>query len=201
MEPIALADAARTVLTYISPLIAAGALAKIGEETTDTSLTLLDRAWTTLTQRFHGHKKAEAALTLYEDELANPALQQQVEQRIVEVFRNEPTAAQELLALAQVIAAQSPSAAPPRQHNQTVGGNANVGTAIAGDLHGNLTIGAIDFSRNKSAPTPPSAATPSPVERASRVTRHASRVTAVNPQRRRRQPSAPTAYISPPATP
>jgi hypothetical protein len=103
-----LTDAARQVLASISPLVATGALAKIGQEATDTSTELLGRAWDTLTRRFEGHKKAEAALTLYEDEPLNPALQQQVEQRIIEVFGQEPTAAQELLDLAQAVAALNP---------------------------------------------------------------------------------------------
>jgi len=166
MEPTALADAARTVLTYISPLVAAGALAKIGEHATDMSLTLLHRAWTLLTQRLHGNKKAEAALTLYEDEPMNATLQQQVEQRIIDLFRNEPTAMQELLDLARVISAQ-PGTVP--QHLTNISGNANVGTVIVGDLKGNLTIGAIDFSRNKGTPTAPSAAIPAPTERSTLV--------------------------------
>jgi len=70
-----LSEAARQVLVYISPLIAAGALAKIGEDATDTATQLLGRVWDTLARRLQGHKKAEAALTLYEDEPQNPALQ------------------------------------------------------------------------------------------------------------------------------
>ena len=157
-----LSEAARQVLVYISPLIAAGALAKIGEDASDPASELLGRVWATLARRLQGHKKAEAALTLYEDEPQNPALQQQVQQRVVEVFGQEPAAAQELLALAQAIAALNPQPASQRQHNQTISGNANVGTAIAGDLHGNLTIGSLDMSRNKriSPGAPARAATP-----------------------------------------
>jgi len=157
-----LSEAARQVLVYISPLIAAGALAKIGEDASDTASELLGRVWDTLARRLQGHKKAEAALTLYEDEPQNPALQQQVQQRVVEVFGQEPAAAQELLALAQAIAALNPPPVTQRQYNQNISGNANVGTAIAGDLHGNLTIGSLDMSRNKriSPGAPARAATP-----------------------------------------
>ena len=70
-----LSEAARQVLVYISPLIAVGALAKIGEDASDTASELLGRVWDTLARRLQGHKKAEAALTLYEDEPQNPALQ------------------------------------------------------------------------------------------------------------------------------
>ncbi|EFO81070.1 hypothetical protein OSCT_1101 [Oscillochloris trichoides DG-6] len=151
-----LTEAARLVLVYISPLIAAGALAKIGEDATDTTTELLGRVWDTLARRLQGHRKAEAALTLYEDEPHNPALQQKLQQGIVEVFKSDPA---ELLDLAQSIAALGSQPVPPRQHNQNISGNANVATAIAGDFHGNLTIGALDMSRNKTAapsqPVPP----------------------------------------------
>ncbi|MBX0330744.1 hypothetical protein K2Z83_24105 [Oscillochloris sp. ZM17-4] len=42
-EPKDLAEAARQVLVYIAPLIAGGALAKIGEDTADTATELLGR--------------------------------------------------------------------------------------------------------------------------------------------------------------
>jgi hypothetical protein len=51
MDPLTLTDAARTVLTYIAPLIASGALAKIGEEATDEATRLLGRVWDAATAR------------------------------------------------------------------------------------------------------------------------------------------------------
>ncbi len=160
-----LAEAARQVLIYIVPLIAAGALAKIGEDASDTATELLGRAWDTLARRFRGHDEAEAALTLFKAKPQDKARQHIIEAQVIERFEADPAAAAELLALAQAIAAMSPPAAPSRQHTQTIGDQANVGVAIAGDHHGNLTIGSLDMSRNKGVPpaAPASAPAASPV--------------------------------------
>lgn len=167
MEPMSLADAARTVLVYIAPLIAAGALAKIGEDATDTATEMLGRVWDALGRRFQGHRKAEAALTTLEDEPQSQDVQQRVERHIVEVFGRDPAASAELIALAREVAALGPSPGPQRQHTQIIGGNANVGAAVAGDVHGGLTIGSLDLSRGKRAPAGvrPPASLPAPTPR------------------------------------
>ncbi|MBX0331505.1 hypothetical protein K2Z83_28020, partial [Oscillochloris sp. ZM17-4] len=147
-----LTEAARQVLLYIAPLIAGGALAKIGEDTTDTAIELLGRVWDALGRRFRGHDEAEAAMTLFKAKPQDEARRQIIEAQVIERFEADPAAAAELIALARSIAALSPQPAPQRQHNQTISGNANVGTALAGDLHGNLTIGSLDMSRSKGVP-------------------------------------------------
>ncbi|MBX0331482.1 hypothetical protein K2Z83_27905, partial [Oscillochloris sp. ZM17-4] len=149
-----LTEAARQVLLYIAPLIAGGALAKVGEDATDTATELLGRVWDALGRRFRGHDEAEAALTLFKAKPQNEARRQIIEAQVIERFEADPAAAAELIALATSIAALSPPAAPQSQHNQIIGGNANVGTALAGDLHGNLTIGSLDQSRNKGTGDP-----------------------------------------------
>ena len=156
-----LAEASCQVLIYIAPLIAAGALAKIGEDASDTATELLGRVWDALGRRFRGHDEAEAALTLFKAKPENEARRQIIEAQVIERFEADPAAAAELIALAKSIAALSPPAAPSRQHTQTIGDSANVGIAIAGDHHGNLTIGSLDQSRNKgtspAAPAPAAA--------------------------------------------
>jgi hypothetical protein len=67
MDQAQLLDLAKQLLLLISPLVAQGALAKIGENTTDATQNLLKRTWGLLQARFKGAPKAQAALTSYED--------------------------------------------------------------------------------------------------------------------------------------
>ena len=48
----------------------------------------------------------------------------------------------------------------PSRHVQNISGNAKIGTNIVGDHHGNITIGALDFSDNKRVITAPGTRTP-----------------------------------------
>lgn len=169
---MSLAEAAKLVFMTLAPIIATGAVSKIGEDITDTVKESLNRAWGAVEQRLKrpvppaeraaitpqiaaiesqlaANPEASAAVTLYRARPENPGYQQIVVDQLVEVYKANPGA---LLALAQAIAALSPPPAAQRQHNQTISGNANVGTAIAGDLHGNLTIGSLDMSRSTSDP-------------------------------------------------
>lgn len=54
MDTAQLTALAREAVTALAPLIAAGALARIGEETTDATKGLLTRALDLLRQRFAG---------------------------------------------------------------------------------------------------------------------------------------------------
>jgi hypothetical protein len=56
METTALSDAARTVISYIAPLIAGGALAKIGETAANASQHLLGQAWDALSRAVRGDR-------------------------------------------------------------------------------------------------------------------------------------------------
>jgi len=136
MDQLSLADAARIVLTYISPLIAGGALAKLGEEATDASLELLGKAWDALGRRFQGDRKAEAALTLFEDDPASEAMQQKVADQIVARFQADPTAANELLALTRAIAEASPAA-----RSVVLSDSAQAGVINQGHIGRNLFTG------------------------------------------------------------
>lgn len=189
MEPMSLAEAARLVFLTLAPIIATGAVNKLGEDITDTLTESLGRAWeaverkikrplsdsekaglattaATVEARLDASSEAQAALTLYRARPENPAYQQIVEEQIAEVFKASPD---ELLALARAISALSPPPAPQRQHTQVIKDNATVGTAIAGDLQGNLTIGSLDLSRNKQVgPAQPAASPTSPTAPAAR---------------------------------
>lgn len=170
MEPITLADAARTVLLTIAPLIATGVLTKIGEDITDTLKDTLTKAWEAVEGRLQrklspieratlveqagaverrlvARPKAAKVLDLYRMDPADEQAQRFVEGQIVEVYRSNPS---ELITLARAMQALQPSPpAPQRQHNQTITGNPTIGTNIVGDLHGGLTITSLDLSRGK----------------------------------------------------
>ena len=150
MDPTQLLDLARLLVAGIAPLIAGGALAKIGENATDTTTQLLGRAWGMLQRRFRDQRKAEAALTIFEDEADKPESQERVAQQIVAVFQHDPAAIDELRAIVEELRRiQSQSASPRRSHTQTISGNARVGAAVAGDVHGPITVtqqsGGINF--------------------------------------------------------
>lgn len=181
MEPITLVDAARQVLLTIAPLIAAGTLARIGEEITDTARDGLARAWDAVEARFKrrltdpekvellrttrvveahmaGRPKAAGALAYFRADPEDKAAQQIVEAQLVEVFKPVPD---ELIDLARAIAALQP-APPPAvgTRNAAVSGNARVGVILQGDVAGNLTLGPIDLSDHKRIASPGVASTP-----------------------------------------
>lgn len=65
MDPF---DLARQALLVLAPLVAQGALAKLGEDTTDHVTQILGRAWSLLKGSTQGNPKAESALAVYQDE-------------------------------------------------------------------------------------------------------------------------------------
>ncbi len=147
MDQTQLLETARLLVAGIAPLIAGGALAKIGENATDTAVRVLGRAWGMLQRRFQGQRRAEAALTVLEDEPDRPENQERVAQQIVALFQHDPAAIAELRAIVEEL--RRTQSQPPRSHTQTVSGNAQVGTAVAGDVHGPITVtqqsGGINF--------------------------------------------------------
>lgn len=61
-------ELAREALLVLAPLVAQGALAKLGEDTTDHVTQLVRRAWSLFQGGAQGNPKAESALTIYQDE-------------------------------------------------------------------------------------------------------------------------------------
>lgn len=62
--PIALVDLAQYVINHSIPHIVGGALAKVGENTTDQATTLVRRLWQRVQQQVQGNKQAEAPLPI-----------------------------------------------------------------------------------------------------------------------------------------
>jgi hypothetical protein len=134
-----LTDLARQCVMLLSPIIAQGALSKVGEDTTDRVTALAKRAWNVLETRFQGDKKAESALMIYGDEPDDEKSQQRVAQHIAAHFTDD-AARTELREIVAALQAAQP-AAPTTQHTQNVTGS-TVGIMLQdGDIHGNITLG------------------------------------------------------------
>ncbi|NJM07343.1 hypothetical protein HC891_15895 [Candidatus Gracilibacteria bacterium] len=58
MDTSQLTMLARDTVTAIAPLVAGGALARIGEATTDATITAFQGLWKLMSTRFHGDRKA-----------------------------------------------------------------------------------------------------------------------------------------------
>ena len=147
MDSAQLATLAQDAVLTLSPLIAGGALAKLGENATDATADLARRTWAAIQSRLAGDKKAEAALTLYEDEPEEASLQKRVAQQLVIVLERDTAGAEELAELVRQLQARLDSTSPGerRSHTQNIGDQAQVGTAIAGDVTGGLTVGPVSF--------------------------------------------------------
>lgn len=153
MDKAQLTELTQQTLTILGPLIAGGALVKIGENATDATADLARRVWAAIQSRLAGDKKGEATLTLYEDGPEDPTLQRLLTQQLIVVLERDPVAVQELAELVRQLQARldDSGASKGRSHTQNISGNAQVGTAIAGDVHGGLTIGPVSFGAQPTA--------------------------------------------------
>jgi hypothetical protein len=208
MEPLTLAEAARTVFLTIAPLIAGGALAKIGEDISDTAKDALDRTWQALEARFKRplqatekaelirtaqvvearlatQPKAARALDYFREDPDDSDAQKIVVDRIVDVFQPTP---EQLIALAQAVSALQQPAAQPGARTVNISGKAQVGNVLQGDIAGDVSLGPIDFSRNKRIASPDV----QPDAGASLVTSHSSLVTSHSSLVTRHAPLPPT---------
>jgi hypothetical protein len=140
-SPIALVDLAQYVVDYSAPLIAGGALAKFGENATDTTTGIVGKLWGLLTRQFQGNRQAEAALTVFEDEPDDPKSQERLMQHIIACFQGQAAAIAELADLVREIQAAQGAPQAVQQRTLTIRDQARVGTVVQGDVGGNLTIG------------------------------------------------------------
>jgi hypothetical protein len=140
MDQAQLLELARQLVTYAGPLIAGGALAKIGENTNDVAQQWLEKTWGSLKRRLTGSEDAVDALRMYERKPEDPARQTLVTEQIVTIYQHDQAAIAELQALVEELRRIQPQQpAPSRTHTQNISDNARVGTAIAGDVTGNVT--------------------------------------------------------------
>lgn len=145
IAPTHVADLAQSFIAYSAPLIAGGALAKVGEDTTDTATGLVQRLWGLLTRQFQGHADADAALTLYQGQADNALRQQLLQEQIIAHFQGQAAAIAELADLVQQLQAAQGAPQAAQQRTLTIRDQAQVGTVVQGDVQGNLTIGPTTF--------------------------------------------------------
>ncbi len=147
---------ARDLLVWAGPLVAGGTLAKIGENTTDRTTQLLARLWSSVRTWLAADEDAASDLRKLEKQPENASRQQIVAETLAQAAATNSTIAAELATLHRELQSLH-GGAGSRTHNQTVGGNARVGTAVAGDVHGGITVGRMDFGDHttSSAPTTP----------------------------------------------
>jgi uncharacterized protein with PhoU and TrkA domain len=142
MNEAQLIELARQMLYYMSPLIAAGALTKVGEGAVDGAKVLAHRTWEMLQRVVQGNAEAEAALVLYERKPEDQTRQEILVGEIVTGLEQNSIAANELASLVdqarelQLI----PQQVAQRIHNQTIKDDAVVGVAIAGDTHSSISV-------------------------------------------------------------
>ncbi|MBK9711918.1 MAG: caspase family protein [Kouleothrix sp.] len=164
MDQSQLLTLGKDLLLLISPLVAQGALAKVGEHTTDRVTQLAQRAWGTLQRRLAGNTEAESALTLYQAKPEKESRRDELAELIADRLANDSAAIAELQELVHELRAATgaTNTAPSRSHQVNVSGNARVGQAIAGDVWGGIAIGRMDFGDAPAAPRSTPAASPAP---------------------------------------
>jgi hypothetical protein len=136
-----LTELAQYVVDYSVPHITEGALAKVGENATDTTTGLVGQIWGLLTRQFQGNRKAEAALTIFEDEPDDPKSQKRLAQHVVDCFTGQAASIAELAELVRQIQAAQGAPQAAQQRTITIRDQARVGTLVQGDVGGDLHIG------------------------------------------------------------
>jgi hypothetical protein len=126
------------LLGLIAPLIGGGALAR-GGSGADRATSLALQAWSLLQRHLAGDAEASSAMTLFQARPDKPSRRDDLAELIAERLVNNTAATAELQDLVSQLRALGGSPAPGRAHNQTIGGNAQVGVAVAGDVHGGIT--------------------------------------------------------------
>ena len=141
VDPVLLQELAKQALVYMSPLIAQGALKKIGEHTGDATTSLAGKTWVLIQRTFSGHKKAETALALYEADPKDENTQKIVEGEIVARFAEDEAARSELAELVRQARELNlvPQQVAQQIHHQVIRDQARVGTAIAGNVYGGVS--------------------------------------------------------------
>jgi hypothetical protein len=127
------------LLRLIAPLIAGGALAPRSSGGADRAADLALQAWGVLQRQFAGDVEASSALTLFQTRPDKASRRDDMAELIAERLIHDAAAIAELQSLASQLRALVGPPTPGRTHNQTIGGNAQVGVAVAGDVHGGIS--------------------------------------------------------------
>ena len=159
-------QSARALLTWMGPLLAGGALAQAGEHA-DRATQLLGRTWRALQGWLAHDDDAAGDLRRLERQPEHASRQQLVAEAVAQLAARDASVAAQLEALTRELADLT-GGRPGRTHQVTISGNARVGQAIAGDVHGGITVGRMDLGDAGAAPPAArsaSAAVPAPAPR------------------------------------
>jgi hypothetical protein len=126
-------ELARQALTALAPFVAQGALAKIGEDTTDRVTQLVGRAWGFLQQGAQGNPKAENALEVYQEEPDDERNMERLAKLLAEHLQQHHQAVNELRDIVTQLQQQAPSSgvhgtATVQGNNTGINIGANTGT-------------------------------------------------------------------------
>lgn len=140
MDQTHLSAAGQQLIAALAPRLAHAADTTSEDQAGDP----VQRALEWLNRQFQGNRRAAAALTVFVDEPGDPQSQARLLRQIVACFGERPDAIAELTGLVRQLQA-APGGTPIQQRSITVRDQAQVGTAIAGDVQGSLIIGATSF--------------------------------------------------------
>jgi hypothetical protein len=116
-------ELARQALTALAPFVAQGALAKIGEDTTDHVTQLVGRAWGFLQNGAQGNPKAENALEVYQEEPDDERNMERLAKLLAEHLQQHHQAVNELRDIVTQLQQQAPSSGV--HNNQTINNQAS----------------------------------------------------------------------------
>lgn len=137
MDSTHLREMAHQFVRLASPLVASGALVRVGADTSDRVTALVQRAWGVVQRRCAGDEDAEHDLRGYVKQPMNTSRQQILVDHIV-THCADADAMAELRALVSALQAA-------QGRTMTVTGG-QVGVVIQGDTQGNLTIGPVTLN-------------------------------------------------------
>jgi len=144
MDQAHLLAAGQQLIAALAPRLAHAAGTTSDAAAEDQAGDPVQRALELLNRQFQGNRRAVAALTVFEDEPGDPQSQARLLRQIVACFGEQPAVVAELTELVRQLQA-APGGTPAQQRSITVRDQAQVGTAIAGDVQGSLIIGATSF--------------------------------------------------------
>lgn len=141
MDQAQLIETAKQLVVLVSPIIASGALSKVGEDATDCVTSLAKRVWDTFQHRLGGDQDVADDLRRYAQQPTSTARQQIIIEHLA-THANDDALLADLQALVAELH-EATGTTPTEQRTMTIGDQVQVGVANQGNIGGNLTIGPI----------------------------------------------------------
>jgi hypothetical protein len=141
MNPAQLLANAQQLAALLAPHAAQGTLLQPGEHTNDASGEVAQRAWGLVQRQLQGSEDGADAMRMYQRKPDDRGRQHILAQQLVEALQGHAASTAELAAVVRELQGQAANSS----HTANVGGHAQIGTMIVGDVHGGLTTGPINF--------------------------------------------------------